>query len=265
MAESVCSRSDIYLCEDWDDKTGRPIVNGWDNNWTVYPPNNNSPVVDETFGYQSGQALRLIVPPSSLGGDNAKATGHVRNFCVIPEGDSGASVHARWYLYFSSGFVFNPGGGGAKLFYIHALDGPAVWRVRFSYIYNGADTTRAIIHVDFNGGSEINPNINTTLLTSGQWYLVEVMIKVNTPGVANGEVRWWVDEVLNGELLNQLVRGTSTDLVDGITIDGFFGGIEVNEHPQQYVWYDNIVVSSQYIGPLVVPTSLVVTQRRMLI
>lgn len=257
MAELVCARPDVVLCEDWEDKTGQPTSNGW-YDWAWGSPW-LSPVVDSTFGHTSNRALKITVW-SNVGPSPAERnySGFVRN--TVPNVSQGQSLYLRFYLYFSGGFVFVPGGSGAKLCYFNSwLGSQSQWRTRFSYAKTDGPGTKMRIGVDLSTADPVlTPNVTQTELVAARWYLVEGMIKINTPGQSNGEVRWWVDEVLNGQYTGQNINGGSAHPCNGITIDQYFGGAEENPRPQQYAWYDSIVAAAGYIGPkTVIPVGTV--------
>ena len=85
-------------------------------------------------------------------------------------------------------------------------------------------------------------------LTNGQWHIVDAMVKMNTPGVANGEMRMWVDGVLQVERTGLLLRA---DGYENLTFNQlFFGPFIHNGAPQaQTFWTDNIIVSDTPIAP----------------
>ena len=45
----------------------------------------------------------------------------------------------------------------------------------------------------------------------GQWYNIEAMVKMNEPGQANGEMRMWVDGVLQVERVGLVLRATGDE------------------------------------------------------
>jgi hypothetical protein len=79
----------------------------------------------------------------------------------------------------------------------------------------------------------------------GRWYCLEHMIKANTPGHADGELAAWVDGKLY--LHFQGIRWRSSPEVRVKRIDL---GLYVHQATRDNtVWYDDVVVSTGYIGP----------------
>jgi hypothetical protein len=115
----------------------------------------------------------------------------------------------------------------------------------------------------------------------GRWQCVEVMLKLNSaPEEADGELALWLDGKLAGHFAKGVARsrwtGEGFQLVDngGESFEGFRwrnstdlkinffwllhyvteGALRQNRveqpHPVNRVWFDDIVVSTQYIGPI---------------
>jgi uncharacterized protein YjdB len=59
-------------------------------------------------------------------------------------------------------------------------------------------------HIDvIVGSNHMNPNVNTTVITLGQWHKVEWHLKyATTPSSGDGIAEWWVDGVLQGRYTN---------------------------------------------------------------
>jgi hypothetical protein len=96
------------------------------------------------------------------------------------------------------------------------------------------------------------------LFEQNRWYTIEMQIKVNDPGVANGEMRWWVDGKLSREVTGYLFRGPTTlsaitaaggeQAIRGLWLAFFHGGKYAPEH-EMHAWVDNVVAARSYIGP----------------
>jgi hypothetical protein len=83
-----------------------------------------------------------------------------------------------------------------------------------------------------------------------RWYCYELMVRANTPGQNNGKVKFWIDGTLVGDFPNLNVRSISTLKIDEAHIGLHAGHSErINKK-----WYDNVVIATQYIGPMVSPT-----------
>lgn len=79
----------------------------------------------------------------------------------------------------------------------------------------------------------------------GEWVCLEQMIQVNDIGEANGEVAAWVD----GELYLHM-KGIRWRTDERVRIKRFSLGIYIHEaRRENVVWYDDVVLSSGYVGP----------------
>jgi FG-GAP-like repeat len=96
---------------------------------------------------------------------------------------------------------------------------------------------------DFNSMANLLPRRD-------RWYCYELMVRANTPGQNNGEVKFWIDGRLVGAFPNLNVRSISTLKIDEAHI-----GLHA-QHSERInkKWYDNVVIATQYIGPMVSPT-----------
>ena len=108
----------------------------------------------------------------------------------------------------------------------------------------------------------LRPNLGTTdptidfydigRLTVGMWHRLEVEMRLNTPGSADGTLRIWLDDDLILERTDVPFRVSARDLRTielGRQVD------RVGHAPIDHHWYwDNIVISRSYIGPVNDPT-----------
>lgn len=89
-----------------------------------------------------------------------------------------------------------------------------------------------------------------------RWICVEVMLKCNAPGKADGEQAFWIDGKLAGKFENFRWR-----TVDALKVNAFWlmyyltpealDRAKVKAEGQGYsVWFDDVVVATKYIGPM---------------
>lgn len=106
-------------------------------------------------------------------------------------------------------------------------------------------------------GNFIEPAVDRHLvLERDQWYCLEQMIRVNDLGQANGELAAWID----GQLYLHY-RGFRWRLAEGVKIKRADFGIYIHEARQDNtVWYDEVALSTGYIGPLAKPETEVKEQ-----
>ena len=82
------------------------------------------------------------------------------------------------------------------------------------------------------------------LIERGRWYCMEMMLKANDPGAKNGEQAFWINGELIGYFKNIMWRFTN-----GLKINSFTLGLYIHENEKiNRIWYDDIIVSTGYIG-----------------
>jgi hypothetical protein len=86
----------------------------------------------------------------------------------------------------------------------------------------------------------------------GRWNSYEVMVKANTPGQRNGRIAFWLDGALIADFPNLRLRDTTDLKIDrvGLSLHGNGGILATSKK-----WYDNVVISKSYIGPVSSGTS----------
>lgn len=98
---------------------------------------------------------------------------------------------------------------------------------------------------DFGPAFVPRPNLTVPL---GTWHAVELMVRVNTPGQADGRIAFWVDGVLKADYPSVRLRDVVTLGIDRVSLSFHINGTTPRENLK---WYDNVVVARSYIGPLV--------------
>ena len=88
---------------------------------------------------------------------------------------------------------------------------------------------------------------------SGYWVLVESRAKLNTPGKKDGINQLWIDGRLECERRNLDFRGTYTKHgINAVFLEAYWN----NGSPvTQSRWYDNFVIATKPIGPVVCPAN----------
>ena len=90
------------------------------------------------------------------------------------------------------------------------------------------------------------PQENRAVLERDRWYCLEQMIRVNQIGRADGELAAWID----GQLYIHY-KGFRWRTDPGLKIKRADLGIYIHEaRRDNAVWYDDVVLSTGYIGPL---------------
>jgi len=92
---------------------------------------------------------------------------------------------------------------------------------------------------------DFNPMPNF-LPERNRWYCYELMVRANTPGQSNGEVKYWIDGTLISDFPNLNIRSIDTLKID----EGHIGLHAQHSERVNKKWYDNVVIATQYIGPM---------------
>ena len=88
---------------------------------------------------------------------------------------------------------------------------------------------------------------------SGYWVLVESRAKLNTPGKNDGINQLWIDGRLEIERTNLNFRGSYTKHgINAVFLESYWN---TGSPKDQGRWFDNFVVSTQPIGPVVCPAN----------
>lgn len=162
-------------------------------------------------------------------------------------------LYFRWYQRWSPGFIWEPSAtkmaifrprGGYPQFYPEVLWG------------NGQLAIQAQVIAEANWDSKnfYQNKGEPVTFQPERWYCIEVFVKLNTPGQADGELAAWIDGELKLAYDGREFRGAtplapapSTARIDSVAVTGYYGG--VTPVPQeQYSWIDDTVFSSQPIG-----------------
>jgi hypothetical protein len=271
-AEAACQKSAVIFCEDWEDGDW----DGWTNynmgdslNQGGYRGGPTSAKGDSLLpypGYNNSRAVALKLPkdaPDAIypkGGFNDKV-------------DPDETLYVRWRAYWSPGFHFNH--QNTKHFYLltDAASNGGTYRVGLFVHTPGksGDPTVGVpyIHLYKNhieiepeswqskiGESDIRhfPNQSGSenfRITGGKWYEIEMRVTPNPQGQKfGGRLQFWIDGKLLADYSDNVSirKANDTDVFDGVWLSTYFGGGGQSTHPEQYVIYDDIVVSREKIG-----------------
>jgi hypothetical protein len=82
----------------------------------------------------------------------------------------------------------------------------------------------------------------------GGWHCYEIGVYLNNPGKYDGEVRFWIDGVLQSRVTNVRYRDVATLLPTEMHLNLYRTTVDF---PQTMIrWTDNIVLATRYIGPV---------------
>jgi len=149
--------------------------------------------------------------------------------------------------HWAQAFILHVWGGGEQLTLdpVSCVRGDTV----MSSKYNDWD------HMQWLGNSPAGATSFQNGAAAGRWICVEARLKLNTPGKRDGYAALWVDGRLDTERRNMDFRGSYTEhQINAIFLESYWNeGAPV----AQDRYYDDFVVSTEPIGPLVadaVPT-----------
>lgn len=86
-------------------------------------------------------------------------------------------------------------------------------------------------------------------ISPGRWYCIEQRLKLNTPGDSDGILEVWVDGVKILSETALMFRKSSELKIEKVWFNYYFGGVDKPKFPFN-IYMDNIVIASEYIGPI---------------
>jgi hypothetical protein len=217
--------------------TAGGYIGEWDG-----PPNPAVMYLTDATSHSGGRAVELKYEPGSIG-----ASFMYRHF---PGQDR---VYHRWYQKWSPGFTWEPSStkmtilrpyAGYPHFYPEVLWANGELAIQAQVIAEAAWDAKNFYQ---NQGVPI-------VFQPGRWYCLEVYVKLNTPGAADGELAAWIDGELKLAYTGREFRGAnltdpapSTAQIQSVAVSGHYGGL--TPVPQlQFSWQDDHAVSTERIG-----------------
>jgi hypothetical protein len=90
--------------------------------------------------------------------------------------------------------------------------------------------------------NHMEPNVNKTVITLGQWHRLEWHLKYATTGSSgDGLAEWWVDGVLQGRYTN--VQTPNDAGFIEYQFSPTWGGVSGTKTEDDYYWYDHVKLS----------------------
>jgi hypothetical protein len=100
-------------------------------------------------------------------------------------------------------------------------------------------------------GDSLQQNIGDILILEvNRWYCFEIMLKPNVVGQHNGELKMWIDGELKTHYYSMRFRDTDDLKINELEINAYMGG-QCTASKDQNLWDDNLVLATEYIGPMV--------------
>ena len=244
-AEPVCSRSDVLICEDFDDGDHVGWTE-WDTVCHFCTPCAGNPTTD----CEGISSLSYVSPPYAFrqtieAGENDGSYPHL----AFPEQASNEWTHVRFYRKFDTDFAFGPQykgqyikGGADNLTVVslqvrdvlsipgYATDGH--YHFGFHW-YTGGETFIGV----FNVGQQVYPESIV-----GQWHCFEYAVKPST-----GSLKFWIDGDLK---MDYTGLGFPNINPNDMWFANYWGMGSISSPRTQSQYIDNIVVAKSYIGPI---------------
>ncbi len=178
---------------------------------------------------------------------------------IHPEIEETDVAYVRWYRKWETGYDFTQ----------HKMSGvyaKAPGASGAGEIPTGYDKYSCKLYIDFDreprfysyhpeqpdiwGDSPHMNLVDTPIqVEADRWYCFEMMIKANTVGERDGELKTWIDGELVGHIEGMRFRDTDELKINEFTYSAYVGGDWTSERDQK-LWDDQIVVAREYIGPL---------------
>jgi hypothetical protein len=225
---------------------------------------------DDRAGYGgSGSAMVALYPKGEHGTGNRKVFfGDSPVGRVVRKGETFDDVYWRVYVKHQRGWT---GGGPGKLTRITSMASSSWNQAMIGHVWSGGPNGETLILDPASGvrdgrvvTTEYNdfPNLHwlgsrparlpiSSAAETGWWTCVEAHLKLNTPGKSDGIFQLWIDGRLEAERTGLDWRGTYNEhALNAVYLEAYWNeGSPVN----QTRWYDNFVIATKPIGPIVAP------------
>jgi hypothetical protein len=213
------------------------IIGAWDG-----PHDPTTMYLTDQISHSGHRALELKYVPGSPGASFM--------YHEFPGRDR---VYVRWYQRWSNGFIWEP--SATKMVILRPIAGYPEFYPEVLWA-NGQLAIQAQVTQEAGWDSEnFYQNVGEPVVFgSDRWYCVEVLVQLNTPGAADGEVAAWIDGALKLRYTGREFRGVtpldpgpSTAQIQAVGATGYYGGVTPVTQ-LQYSWQDDFVVSADPIG-----------------
>ena len=225
----------------------------------------------ETKFGPSGQSMECFYAAGSLGVGNRKVFfGDSPYGNVIKRGTKFDEIYWRIYVKHQAGWT---GGGPAKMSRATSIVSSAWNQAMIAHVWSSGESLTLdpasgvpadsdyVITTKYNdfdnlrwlGNKPVSEMKISSTEESGWWVCVEARAKLNTPGKSDGENQLWIDGRLECERTGLDWIGSYTGHgINAVFLEAYWNdGSPVD----QSRWYDNFVISSQRIGPVVTPVN----------
>jgi hypothetical protein len=222
----------------------------------------------ENKGYQTTDPRLVLSGSGSLEYQNEKGEHHPQTYKFAFEDTE--VVYLRWYRKYQPGYDFScpsktngvyargPGGyeGGKPTGYNKFSTKLTVWE----HDGGGFEPKFYFYHPEQpqEWGEALPQNVGEPwILETDRWYSFEIMLKPNDAGQRNGETKLWIDGMLKGHYTGLRFRDTDDLKINELDITAYMGG-KCTAPKDQNSWDDNLVLATEYIGPMVTSEDIII-------
>jgi hypothetical protein len=251
------------FCDDFE--TEEPMVG--EGRYFEYGDNGGDCVVMDSLGLMESRGVRVIFQQGEVGAGGFKlAFGRNPSSYMnsgMYEEEEFREIYYRMYLKMEEGWQGSP----AKLSRATVFHNSGWAQAMIAHLWSDSDEHLLIdpaTSVDENGvvrSTRYNDFENLRWLgyqsgktkifseeNSGKWFCVEMHVKLNDPGESNGVQEFWIDGELEARREGLNFVGTYTDYsINAIFFENYWNEGSPKEQER---YFDNIVVSRSYIGPV---------------
>jgi hypothetical protein len=164
-------------------------------------------------------------------------------------------AYLRYYVRFPDGFDFVKGGklpglfGGTATAGRRIPDGTDGFSTRYMWRRGGDGEVYAYLPTSREHGTSIGRG--AWRFVPGRWTSLEQRVRLNRPGVADGRITVWVDDVQVLDERGVRFRTSPAVRIDGVFLSTFFGGGDESwaTPEDQHADFAGFALSSAPIGP----------------
>ncbi|MBN2004522.1 MAG: hypothetical protein JXA21_14295 [Anaerolineae bacterium] len=166
-------------------------------------------------------------------------------------------IFVRWYHKFEEGFDGFP----PKMARVRYRQRSGDWKSTFA-VHFWIEDGEAVADVYAKNSSQANSSGWLPIARSGfffdapenagRWIRLEMEVKLNTPGQADGLYRFWADDELIVERTGVDLRGNTQDKINEVMLDTYWNG---GSPKAQSRYYDDFVIATERIGADAPPTA----------
>ena len=153
-------------------------------------------------------------------------------------------VYLSFWVKLSENWYGNSSGVN-KVFFIWSHGKPAVY---LSAQGAGNQVLEPQIRIQDSpeGARNLRPNVASSGLQRGRWHRWEIILKANTPGVADGAARWWIDGTEVGHYSGIRFSGASEPSGwEYVVWNPTYGGSGDPVPHDQWMWVDHATVAGR--------------------